>query len=68
MSVAYEKAKELESNQRCVVVLLDSVRNYMSKILNDEWMIQKGFLEADFHEKLWQVSYSIIQFFLLIFI
>jgi len=28
-----------------VVVFGDSVRNYMSKFLRDEWMVEQGFLE-----------------------
>lgn len=31
--------------QRCVVLLPDSIRNYMSRFVNDDWMIDKGFLE-----------------------
>ncbi|XP_025102106.1 cystathionine beta-synthase-like [Pomacea canaliculata] len=37
----------LKSGQRCVVILPDSVRNYMTKYLSDDWMIQREFLEAD---------------------
>ena len=32
---------------RCVVVLPDSIRNYMSKFLNNDWMIERNFMEAD---------------------
>uniref|UniRef100_A0A8C9JBU9 Cystathionine beta-synthase n=1 Tax=Panthera tigris altaica TaxID=74533 RepID=A0A8C9JBU9_PANTA len=49
MSVAVKAAQELQEGQRCVVILPDSVRNYMSKFLSDKWMMQKGFLkEEDF--------------------
>jgi len=33
----------LGPHQRCVVLLPDSVRNYMSKFLNDDWMTTFGF-------------------------
>ncbi|XP_027442877.1 cystathionine beta-synthase isoform X3 [Zalophus californianus] len=49
MSAAVKAAQELQEGQRCVVILPDSVRNYMSKFLSDKWMLQKGFLkEEDF--------------------
>ncbi|XP_059248419.1 cystathionine beta-synthase isoform X2 [Mustela nigripes] len=49
VSVAVKAAQELREGQRCVVILPDSVRNYMSKFLSDKWMLQKGFLkEEDF--------------------
>ncbi|KAM9828845.1 cystathionine beta-synthase-like [Syngnathus typhle] len=44
MAAAVNVAQELEEGQRCVVILPDSVRNYMSKFLSDKWMVQKGFL------------------------
>nr|XP_028583123.1 cystathionine beta-synthase isoform X5 [Podarcis muralis] len=55
MSVAVKAAKELKEGQRCVVILPDSVRNYMSKFLNDKWMTQKGFMkeEDDIINKPW---------------
>nr|XP_006137941.1 cystathionine beta-synthase-like [Pelodiscus sinensis] len=45
MSVAVKAAKDLTEGQRCVVILPDSVRNYMSKFLNDKWMSKNGFLK-----------------------
>ncbi|XP_036207328.1 cystathionine beta-synthase isoform X1 [Myotis myotis] len=47
MSVAVKAAQELREGQRCVVILPDSVRNYMSKFLSDRWMLQKGFLKEE---------------------
>ncbi|XP_073524920.1 cystathionine beta-synthase isoform X3 [Phyllobates terribilis] len=47
MSVAVNAAQELEEGQRCVVILPDSVRNYMSKFLSDKWMTQKQFLKVE---------------------
>jgi cystathionine beta-synthase len=47
MAVAIQAAKDfgLKKGQRVVVILPDSVRNYMSKFLNDEWMHTNGFME-----------------------
>uniref|UniRef100_A0A7N6FBN1 Cystathionine beta-synthase n=1 Tax=Anabas testudineus TaxID=64144 RepID=A0A7N6FBN1_ANATE len=55
MAAAVNMAQQLEEGQRCVVILADSVRNYMSKFLNDEWMIEKGLLslEAQMDFKPW---------------
>ncbi|KAL5019736.1 hypothetical protein ScPMuIL_002628 [Solemya velum] len=39
----------LHEGQRCVVILPDSIRNYMSKFLSDAWMSQRDFLEPDTH-------------------
>ncbi|XP_026569361.1 cystathionine beta-synthase-like isoform X2 [Pseudonaja textilis] len=47
MSVAVKAAQELKKGQRCVVILPDSVRNYMSKFLSDKWMIQRGFMKEE---------------------
>ncbi|XP_075436666.1 cystathionine beta-synthase isoform X2 [Ascaphus truei] len=47
MSVAVKVARELKEGQRCVVILPDSVRNYMSKFLSDKWMTQKHFLKME---------------------
>lgn len=42
---AIQAAKDLKEGQRCVVILADSVRNYMTKFLNDDWMVERGFIE-----------------------
>uniref|UniRef100_A0A7N8XGI4 Cystathionine beta-synthase n=1 Tax=Mastacembelus armatus TaxID=205130 RepID=A0A7N8XGI4_9TELE len=47
MAAAMHAAKELKEGQRCVVILPDSIRNYMSKFLSDKWMVQKGFLREE---------------------
>lgn len=46
MAGAIKAARMLGEGQRCVVILPDSVRNYMSKFLSDDWMVEQGFLEA----------------------
>jgi len=45
------KTKPLRPGQRCVVVLPDSTRNYMTKFLSDDWMLEKGFLDYEMHPK-----------------
>ncbi|XP_036024150.1 cystathionine beta-synthase isoform X2 [Onychomys torridus] len=51
MAVAVKAAQELQEGQRCVVILPDSVRNYMSKFLSDKWMVQKGFMKEELSVK-----------------
>jgi len=41
-----EIAKTMKKGQRMVVILPDSVRNYMSKFLADDWMISNDFLDV----------------------
>lgn len=43
MVAALEAAKDLTEDQNCLVVLPDSIRNYMSKFVSDEWMKEQGF-------------------------
>ncbi|XP_064814777.1 cystathionine beta-synthase a [Oncorhynchus masou masou] len=45
MAAAVRVAKDLKEGQRCVVILPDSIRNYMTKFLSDKWMFEKGFLK-----------------------
>lgn len=44
MWAALEVAKTAKPGARIVVILADSVRNYMSKFLLDSWMREKGFM------------------------
>lgn len=41
---ALQAAKELQKGQKCLVILPDSIRNYMSKFVNDQWMKQEGYI------------------------
>jgi len=45
---ALQCSKELlGEGQTCVVILPDSVRNYMTKALSDDWMLDHGFVDND---------------------
>ncbi|NDH09566.1 MAG: pyridoxal-phosphate dependent enzyme [Gammaproteobacteria bacterium] len=41
---ALQAAKTLKRGQKCLVILPDSIRNYLSKYANDEWMLSHGLL------------------------
>jgi len=45
MWAALEIAKELDESALVLVLFADSGRSYLSKIYNDEWMRQNGYLE-----------------------
>uniref|UniRef100_A0A3P8UW77 Cystathionine beta-synthase n=1 Tax=Cynoglossus semilaevis TaxID=244447 RepID=A0A3P8UW77_CYNSE len=60
MAAAVKVAQQLEEGQRCVIILADSVRNYMSKFLSDDWMQEKGLLhpepQMDFKPWWWSLT------------
>ncbi len=43
MVAAIQSAKKLDEGEKCLVILPDGIRNYMTKFPNDEWMTAKGF-------------------------
>ena len=53
MSVGVEMAKTLEKGQKCVVLLPDSVRNYMTKFLNDQWCHDRDIIQLEKDETQW---------------
>ncbi|XP_015905549.1 cystathionine beta-synthase isoform X2 [Parasteatoda tepidariorum] len=44
---ALKAAQELKEGQRCVVIMPDGARNYLTKFLSDNWMVEKQFMSAD---------------------
>lgn len=47
VACALKAASTLKKGQRCVIILPDSVRNYMTKALSDDWMLDNGFVDND---------------------
>lgn len=41
---ALQAAKKLKKGERCLVILPDSIRNYLTKFVDDKWMQQQGFM------------------------
>ena len=41
------KEKKIGAGKRCVVILPDSIRNFMTKLLNDDWMYEQGFISEN---------------------
>ena len=42
---AMQVAPKLKKGQKCLVILPDGIRNYLSKFPDDEWMREHGFLD-----------------------
>lgn len=45
LTAALKEAKKLKKGQRCVVILPDGIRNYMTKFVDSNWMKQNHFAE-----------------------
>ena len=45
VAVALKHAKKFTADKIVVVILPDSGSKYLSKMFNDDWMREKGFLE-----------------------
>ena len=43
MSGTIKACKHLAKGQRCVVVLPDSTRNFITRFLSDAWMVKEGY-------------------------
>ncbi len=43
MWAALQSARKLKKGQRCVVILPDGIRNYMSKFISKPWLAEHGF-------------------------
>ena len=42
---ALQSAQELDENQKCLVILPDSIRNYLTKFVDDNWMTKNNFMK-----------------------
>ena len=57
MHYALQEAKSLSADQVCVVILPDSVRNYMTKFLNNDWMTANGFADESIEKSLYESAW-----------
>ena len=53
MACAVEAAKRLKKGQKCVALLPDGVRNYMTKFLNDQWCMDRDIIRVENEQRLW---------------
>ena len=56
VSIALHAAATLGAGKKCVVILPDSVRNYMTKFLNDKWLADRDIIQLEDDERLWWVE------------
>lgn len=54
-------AKNLKEGQKCVIILPDGIRNYMTKFINDNWMEAKGFKQAINEHKHWWWQHTVAE-------
>ncbi|XP_013135710.1 PREDICTED: cystathionine beta-synthase-like [Papilio polytes] len=52
MWAATQAAKSLQAGQKCVVILPDNIRNYMTKFISDQWMEARDFKPVVQHDEL----------------
>ncbi|MBC7660504.1 MAG: cystathionine beta-synthase [Chitinophagaceae bacterium] len=47
LQAALKEAKRLKKGQNCVVIFADGVRNYMTRFIDDKWMVDNEFVGPD---------------------
>lgn len=60
---AIQAAKSLKAGQKCVVLLPDSIRNYMTKFISDPWMEARRFQPVKHNDQLWYTIYKLLLYF-----
>ena len=53
VDAAVRAAQKLGAGQKCVVILPDTIRNYMTKFLDDKWLAERDIIKLDGEERLW---------------
>jgi len=53
VDAAVRAAQQLKAGQKCVVILPDTIRNYMTKFLDDRWLAERDIIKLDQEEKHW---------------
>ena len=46
MASALRAAESLKEGQRCVMILADSIRNYMTKFLDNNWLMDRDIIKV----------------------
>ncbi len=44
---ALQVAPRLKKGEKCLIILADGIRNYLSKFVDDKWMQEKGFIKNE---------------------
>ncbi len=48
---AIQVAKNLPADKRVVCIFVDSLRNYLTKFVNDDWLLENNFLEQNKYDE-----------------
>lgn len=59
LAAALQAAKDLKSNQNCVVILADGIRNYMTKFVIDNWLEARQYKEIENEFDHWWWSHPV---------
>jgi len=54
---ALQVIKDFDKDKRVVILLVDGVRNYITKFLNDDWMLENGFYTQEEYNKATESKY-----------
>lgn len=61
LAVALKAAKDLKKGQKCVVVLPDGIRNYMTKFVSDNWMEARHFKKLENEHNHWWWNHCVAE-------
>jgi len=53
MACAVKAAEQLKPGQKCVALLADGVRNYMTKFLDNQWLADRDIIQLEERETQW---------------
>ncbi|KAE8740982.1 hypothetical protein FOCC_FOCC013508 [Frankliniella occidentalis] len=59
VAAAIKAAAHLKEGQRCVVLIPDTIRNYLTNFTNDSWMEARGYMESPLTKNLWWSSKTV---------
>jgi cystathionine beta-synthase len=59
---ALKVAKDLPEDKRVLILFVDGIRNYISKFLNDDWMLEHEFITQDEYEELQKTSDNVVPY------
>ena len=62
-AIQFCKDLNLGPDKRVVVIFVDGIRNYISKFLNDDWMLENGYFTQEEYEKVSFCKYNPVKYY-----
>jgi cystathionine beta-synthase len=59
---AIKVAKKLPEEKRVLILLIDGIRNYLTKFLNDDWMLENEFITEEEYDELQKTSDNVVPY------